>query len=76
MQVIRVWQSCFSPFLGHNCRFHPSCSVYGQEAIREHGALRGSGLALWRILRCNPWHSGGYDPVPVCRKVSAAVDDS
>ena len=62
--IIRLWQIVFRPILGSNCRFQPSCSDYAVEAVREYGAVRGSWLALRRILRCNPWHPGGYDPVP------------
>lgn len=47
-----------------HCKYYPTCSQYGLEAIERFGALKGSGLALWRILRCNPFSSGGYDPVP------------
>jgi uncharacterized protein len=46
------------------CRFYPSCSAYALEAITRHGAVRGTALALWRLLRCQPFHPGGYDPVP------------
>ena len=56
--------STFSPLLGPRCRFYPSCSQYALEAVRTHGSLRGSSLALRRLLRCHPWHAGGYDPVP------------
>ncbi|WP_406566223.1 membrane protein insertion efficiency factor YidD [Acidisoma cellulosilyticum] len=62
--IFRFWQIVFRPILGSNCRFHPSCSDYAVEAVREYGAVRGGWLALRRILRCNPWHPGGYDPVP------------
>jgi len=62
--LIRAYQICLSPLLGAHCRFHPTCSAYAIEALRRHGAIRGSGLALWRILRCNPFHPGGHDPVP------------
>jgi putative membrane protein insertion efficiency factor len=62
--LIRIYQYCISPLLGPRCRFYPTCSCYADEAIEQHGALRGSYLAARRILRCHPWHSGGYDPVP------------
>lgn len=62
--LFRLWQIVFRPILGSNCRFHPSCSDYAVEAVQEYGAVRGGWLALRRILRCNPWHPGGYDPVP------------
>ncbi len=62
--VIRAYRLCLSPFFGGQCRFYPSCSVYAVEAIDTHGALRGSWLAIGRVLRCHPWHPGGVDPVP------------
>jgi hypothetical protein len=62
--LVRVYQYLISPLLGPRCRFHPSCSHYAVEAVEQHGALRGSWLALRRLLRCHPWHPGGYDPVP------------
>ena len=61
---IRVYQYTMSPLLGPRCRYYPSCSSYAVEALREHGALRGLGLATWRLLRCNPFSNGGFDPVP------------
>ena len=64
--AVRVYQWTVRPVIGANCRFFPSCSDYAIDAFRAHGALRGSGLAARRILRCNPWHEGGYDPVPTC----------
>lgn len=60
---LRFYQGALSPYLGNNCRFYPSCSQYAMDALAEHGAGRGSWLALRRILRCNPWRPGGYDPV-------------
>jgi uncharacterized protein len=62
--VIRAYQLCISPWLGAHCRFYPSCSQYGLDAVREHGSLRGSWLTFRRLLRCHPFHPGGYDPVP------------
>jgi uncharacterized protein len=61
---IRLYQLLLSPFWGAQCRFHPSCSCYAMEALDKHGALKGTGLAVYRILRCNPWADGGLDPVP------------
>ena len=62
--MIRSYQVILSPFLGQRCRFAPSCSLYASEAVRLHGAFRGSWLALKRIGRCHPFCKGGYDPVP------------
>ena len=62
--AIRLSRKTLSPFIGQQCRFEPTCSHYGEEAIEKHGALRGSLLTVWRILRCGPWSKGGYDPVP------------
>jgi putative membrane protein insertion efficiency factor len=62
--AVRTYQWTIRPLIGANCRFHPSCSEYAVEALAVHGALRGSALAARRILRCNPWTEGGYDPVP------------
>jgi putative membrane protein insertion efficiency factor len=61
---VRAYQLLISPVMGASCRFYPSCSQYAVEALQAHGALRGSWLAARRILRCHPWHPGGFDPVP------------
>ena len=62
--LIRAYRYAVSPMLGANCRFTPSCSEYALEALKCHGLWRGSALAVWRVVRCNPWSQGGYDPVP------------
>jgi len=62
--LVRVYQFTLRPVLGPNCRFTPSCSDYAHQAIATHGAARGAGLAVRRVLRCNPWCAGGHDPVP------------
>ena len=62
--LVRAYQLLVSPWLGSRCRFAPSCSHYAIEALRRHGPLRGTWLALHRVGRCHPWHPGGYDPVP------------
>lgn len=62
--LIRLYRYLLSPMLGPSCRFFPSCSEYADDAVRTHGALRGSWLAARRISCCHPWHAGGYDPVP------------
>ena len=62
--IIKIYQLTISPFIGRHCRFQPSCSRYAIDAIEQHGAMRGSWLAIKRIGRCQPWREGGYDPVP------------
>lgn len=64
IQPIRFYQRFISPYTPPTCRFTPSCSQYAIEAIRKHGPFKGFALAVWRILRCNPWGGSGYDPVP------------
>lgn len=68
--IIRAYQYLLSPLLGPRCRFYPSCSCYAQEALERHGVIRGSWLAVRRILRCHPWHPGGVDPVPEQKDLS------
>ena len=62
--IIRLYQRFLSPLLPPSCRFEPSCSKYTVQAIQKYGALRGGLMGAWRILRCNPFGKGGYDPVP------------
>ena len=62
--LIRVYQHTLSRTLPQNtCRFYPSCSHYGYEAIQKYGVIKGGAMATWRIMRCNPWNAGGFDPV-------------
>lgn len=62
--LIKGYRLTLSPFVGGQCRFHPTCSHYTEEAIHRHGPLRGSWLGVRRIARCHPWNEGGIDPVP------------
>ena len=62
--LIRGYRLFISPLLAPTCRFHPTCSMYAMEAIEKFGAIKGSFMAIKRILRCHPLHPGGYDPVP------------
>lgn len=61
---IIFYQKCISPYTPPSCRFTPTCSEYAKQAIMKHGPVKGLALAIWRILRCNPWGGSGYDPVP------------
>jgi putative membrane protein insertion efficiency factor len=61
--AIRAYQRVISPLLPQRCKYEPSCSHYAAQAVQEYGILRGLVLAGWRLLRCNPWSHGGYDPV-------------
>nr|WP_283816493.1 membrane protein insertion efficiency factor YidD [Pseudodesulfovibrio sediminis] len=64
LALIWIYQNLISPMLPHACRFYPSCSQYAREALMTHGAFKGTLLALWRLLRCQPLCNGGFDPVP------------
>ncbi len=68
---ITVYQRFVSPAIPRRCKYEPTCSRYAVEAIREYGILRGAVLAAWRLLRCNPWSYGGYDPVEAQRVFTA-----
>ena len=68
--LIDVYKACLSPFLGHHCRFYPTCPSYAQEAIATHGVIKGSKMAIMRLGKCHPWHEGGVDPVPPTSKHS------
>ncbi len=67
--LIRIYQLCLGPFTSGACRFYPSCSEYALEALKTFGLWKGGWMTLWRLIRCGPWHPGGYDPV------SAATGD-
>ena len=68
--LLRLVRLAFMPFVAMTsitprvCKYEPTCSHYAEQAVRRHGVVRGLGLATWRLLRCNPWSKGGYDPVP------------
>jgi len=66
--IVRVYRKAVSPILPPSCIYTPTCSAYAEEALRKHGAVKGFVFAVKRILRCHPWHSGGYDPVPEVKK--------
>lgn len=68
LQMIRFYQRYISPMSPPSCRFYPTCSQYAIEAVEEHGAIKGSYLAVHRILKCHPLHKGGFDPVPPKKK--------
>ena len=61
--LIKFYQKAISPFLGRRCRFYPTCSEYTKQAVEKYGALKGLYLGLIRILKCHPFHKGGYDPL-------------
>lgn len=65
---IQFYRYCISPWLAPRCRFYPSCSAYALDALNTHGPIKGSGLSLLRVVKCHPWHPGGYDPVPLPRR--------
>jgi len=68
LTLIKFYRSAISPYTAPSCKYTPTCSQYGLEAIERFGALKGSALTIWRILRCNPFSKGGYDPVPEKKK--------
>ncbi|MDH5189067.1 MAG: membrane protein insertion efficiency factor YidD [Rhodospirillaceae bacterium] len=73
--MIKTYQWTISPILGSSCRFHPTCSTYGLEAIKSHGAIHGGFLAVKRISKCHPWHEGGIDPVPEINHGGAKITE-
>lgn len=73
--IIRAYQLTLSPFIGNQCRFHPSCSHYALQAVDRHGAVRGGWLAVKRLGRCHPFNPGGFDPVPGCQDPGCPAPD-
>ncbi|MEL6792288.1 MAG: membrane protein insertion efficiency factor YidD [Pseudomonadota bacterium] len=71
---VKLYRATFSPLVGMNCRYHPTCSAYALEALEKHGAIKGSWLAARRILRCHPFGGSGFDPVPEKPKPDAKSD--
>jgi putative membrane protein insertion efficiency factor len=67
--MIRIYQIALSPFFGSQCKFEPSCSQYACDCFKAHGSAKSAGLIVWRLLRCNPWSHGGYDPAINPRKI-------
>jgi len=72
--LIRGYQKGISPFLGNNCRFYPTCSAYTYEAIDKHGIFKGIYLGIRRILKCQPFHPGGHDPVPEPNDLNSRIE--
>ena len=68
LALLRFYKRRISPLLPNACIYTPTCSEYAMEAIEKHGVIKGTGLAIWRVLRCNPFMKGGYDPVPEPKK--------
>ena len=76
--LIHFYRKYISPTKNFKCPYYPTCSEYGLKALEKYGALKGSGLAAWRIIRCNPFSKGGYDPVPdfSCKKIKYGKDNN
>ena len=74
--IIYVYRYTLSPLIGNQCRFYPTCSHYAEEAVKKHGAWRGSIMAIRRLFRCHPWHEGGFDPVPEERQAGKLTERS
>ena len=71
--LIRLYQRTLAPMMPQRCRFHPSCSEYAVQSLRENGLIRGGAAAGWRLMRCGPWNRGGLDPVKARRSVEGAA---
>ena len=73
--LLKAWRLVISPLYGNVCRYYPSCSAYALRAVSVHGAVKGSWLAIRRLLRCHPWAAGGYDPVPGTPEAEEEIRD-
>jgi len=73
---LEAYKLFISPWLGNRCRFHPTCSAYARQSIEQLGPVRGSWLALCRLVKCGPWHSGGIDEVPQRHQASVCCEHS
>jgi putative membrane protein insertion efficiency factor len=76
LAIVRIYQLFISPMLGQNCRFHPTCSCYAHQALKQHGAFKGSWLSIKRIVKCQPMHPGGIDNVPAMKNTKQSVINS
>jgi len=74
--IIKLYQILISPLLGPNCRFHPTCSHYAIEAIAKHGIVKGGYLSVRRLIKCQPLHEGGFDPVPEKNDKQSHIDEN
>ena len=74
--IIKLYQILVSPLLGQNCRFHPTCSHYAIEAIAKHGVIKGGYLSVRRLIKCQPLHEGGLDPVPETSDKQCNIDEN
>ena len=70
MGLVKAYRLLLSPWLGSACRFEPTCSAYSLQALTQHGAVAGSALTIYRLVRCQPWCEGGHDPVPQAKPYS------
>ena len=73
LALLRFYKRNISPLLPNACIYTPTCSEYAMEALEKHGVIKGTGLAIWRLLRCNPFMKGGYDPVPEPKKKKESI---
>ena len=73
IKIIHIYRYLLSPWVGNQCRFYPTCSNYAEQAIKEHGSIKGGYLMLRRLIKCHPWHEGGIDNVPPLKTSSDSL---